>query len=169
MSDVRLIRAIPGNLESCSLELSDGRRGQAMWKFLLRGTDCISGWLRQDTVRPSEDGQSLLVDRHTYLESSQRQKSPDDVLVIGMDNILAALQRGSKVKEIFQVDGQHGPMTLAFQFTGRVKGSACTDDELKVLTNDEVQYWYTHRGWPKAGILQTTDVRGRPKAFWQMV
>lgn len=70
----------------------------------------------------------------------------------------------------FQVQGQHGPMTLTFRFLGRhpCAGPEITEATAARLTLEEVQEWYTRHGFPRAGVL-CTNLRGRYAGLFAMV
>ena len=72
---------------------------------------------------------------------------------------------------VFQVRGRLGPMTLAFRPLGRHPFAAAevTDLQACELSLEEVQEWYTYRGWPARGRLQTCTRRGYYKGLFEMV
>ena len=78
---------------------------------------------------------------------------------------------GERDVRIFEVKGQYGPMTLAFEALGRhsVADSTVTAADALALTQEEVQRWYEERGWPRAGWLVTLTPRGRYKGQFRLI
>ncbi len=165
-TESKVSRAIPGDMGKCSVTLSDGAAGVLSWADLLPGGTMR---LRLGTVRPAPDGSALLVDRHTYTVEGLRQ-GQDEVVSVPAALVRSLLEKGGEsVKKVFSVEGQHGPMTLCFQYAGPGLENGLSAGECQALTQEDVQLWYTFRGWPKAGMLSTTDRRGRVRGYWQMV
>ena len=70
--------------------------------------------------------------------------------------------------KVFTVKGYYGPTTLRFTWIGRPVSCQVDRDKSQELSIEEVQDWYTHRGWPRNGLMMTRDFRNKPKGIFRM-
>lgn len=170
---MRIAKAIPGNMESIAVAFDDGRKGSVRFDHLLRGVKFKSGLGvlslqgRWDTLRPSASGDALefetwVLDGVPQPDGTIKRslcQAPDETISIPADVVSDCMDKSDSRHALlhFQIDGQYGPMTLTFKPLGRCPTAAAsiTVERAIVLTQEEVQEWYTARGWPKAGILTT--------------
>jgi hypothetical protein len=165
-----LVRALPGDHETCSVAFADGRAGVVGWGAMVHGRGVPLPSLRRESVRVSSDGSHLLVNRHVYAMEGLRQAAEDEVIAVPAGVVDRAMVGGQKVQpKVFNVQGQYGPMTVALAYVGRDKSNGLTDEQCEALSLEEVQEWYTARGWPRAGRMTATGRRGQVRGYWQMV
>jgi hypothetical protein len=173
-------------MESISVSFNDGRAGVVRFQDLLRdvkfrsGLGVLSLHGKWDTLRPSSGGSALEFDvwvlhgvpmpdgtiKRTSLQV------PDETISISAERVSECMAKSDSGFDLlhFNIDGQYGPMTLTFKPLGRCPTAPAniTVERAIKLTQEEVQEWYTARGWPKAGVLRT-DHRGQFCGQFQLV
>jgi hypothetical protein len=181
-----ITRAIPANMESISVSFNDGRRGSVRFEHLLRdvkfksGLGVLSLQGRWDTLRPSANGDALEFDTWVLAGVPQPdgtirrtlQQAPDETISIPAELVSEYMDRSDSGHALlhFQIIGQYGPMTLTFKPLGRcpTAPASITSEMALKLTQEQVQEWYTSRGWPKAGVMHT-DYRGQYCGQFQLM
>lgn len=170
----KLLHASSGNMESVGLVYEDGTAGILPWQKVLAEKGILRGQVDLDSVKASPDGESVEfsmyevgTDPATKRAHQPTQFQPTSVAAAPLHEAVAKREDGVLV---FQVQGQYGMTTLAFVPLGRHPnaGSDITEERSKRLTLEEVQDWYTARGWPKAGFL-VTHVRNQYCGQFQLL
>lgn len=166
---MKLVRAISSNNSTVSLTFDDGLAGVLPWLHVLVGTGLVTGKVRVESVRPAPDGSALQFEVGIVDERGKQQ--PDQTKLIDAHELHALLSREENAVLSFTVQGQYGPTTLTFKPLGKHAYAAATvtEEDARTLTAEEVQEWYTSKGYPRAGWLSTYTPRGFYRGQFQLL
>ncbi len=169
-----LTSVVRGGGDSISVRFENGRMGVVQLQHLLKGAkyangeSLVRGNCNWDSLRASADG--LLFDAYPPVKPGHQ--AVFETISISAEQVEGAMNKSDSGHELlhFGVQGQFGPMTLTFKPLGKAPtaNSSITEELATKLSLDEVQRWYTERGWPKAGIF-CTNIRGAHCGLFQLV
>lgn len=83
---------------------------------------------------------------------------------------LTDVAKPPEIPKLVTVQGYYGLMTLRLTYCGRpcTCDPSVTDEESRLLSDEEVQDWYRRYGWPRSGMMQTADKRGRARGLFRL-
>lgn len=161
-------------MESVGLVYEDGTAGILPWQKILAEKGILRGQVDLDSVKASADGTAVEFSAYevgTDPETKRAcQPAPFRTTSVAAAPLHEEVAQRNDGVLVFQVQGQYGMTTLAFVPLGRHANavSDIAEERAKRLTLEEVQDWYTARGWPKAGFL-VTHVRNQYCGQFQLL